>query len=277
MKDWEKIRAKRKDLSVYLVHLVRDVISEVGHSTSCDILKKILLDGYLKPEFGLRKSNVIGGTNRTIQGSYPAVCLTEQPLNFILISSYALGISRYPLYGIAFRKDYLYEYGGRPVIYGDKNMLELLHQDIQYLWVRYEPVPSDFYNGYPIDWTHEREWRCRSKNYPSKDATWDTNGVPLLLPHDYLNHKNIPDFKILVHRKEEVDELKEWIGKLNPYAGQNKWIETYFRRLPKTDIISFEEVSEHIDHGDDDWARIETIPFICSKQARKTTGSNPCK
>jgi hypothetical protein len=281
LKDWERIHLLRKDITSYVVHLIRERIEENRYIPPYEVLKEILKDGYFRPGFGTRISLFKKRKGNTIKGRYPAVCFTEQPLNFILISNEVLGSSKHPLYGIAVKKEYFYDYGGRPVIYGDNNLLGkkikkespeynenmeiygggLLHTDIHYLWVGYDPTSHKAYGGYTLDWTHEREWRCKSKKYHMINALWNIDGVPILLPYDYWNHKDMPDFKILVHQKEEVNDLKKLISEIRNYSGQNKWLETYFKRLPKAKITSFEEVKEHLDRGEDNWSRIETVPF----------------
>lgn len=281
MKDWERIHLLRNDITLYVVHLVRGRIEESRYIPPFEVLKEILKDGYLRPGFGRRTSLLKKGKGTTIKGRHPAVCFTEQPLNFILISNRVLGSNKYPLYGIAVKKEYLYDYGGRPVIYGDKDILGrkvnkgspeydenmeiyeggLLHPDIHYLWVGYDPSSHRVYGGYTLDWTHEREWRCKSKKYHMIDATWNVDGIPIMLPRDYWEHKEIPDFKIFVHQNNEVDDLKKWILEIGPYRGRDKWLNTYFERLPRAKIISFEEVKEHLDRDEENWARLETIPI----------------
>jgi len=90
-------------------------------------------------------------------------------------------------------------------------------------------------------------------------TTASAHGVPVLLPYDYYYHKDEPNFKILVQKKEEVAELRNWILGLEPYRGSSKWLKTYFERLPNVRIISFKEVREHLDIGEENWSRIETI------------------
>jgi hypothetical protein len=160
MKAWEYIHSLRKDMTRYVIHLVRSR-SEYGTGIgdykfihSFEVLKEILKDGYFKAGFSPMKSPLKPKTIITVKGPHPAVCFTEQPLSFILISNRA-DSSRYPLYGVALKKEQLYGHGGRPVIYGDDTLLGrrvkegepgfepgkeiykggFLHPDIQYLWV----------------------------------------------------------------------------------------------------------------------------------------------
>ncbi len=291
MKNWERIQSLRKDITSYIIHLVRsrsergEGIEDYKYIPSYEVLKEILKDGYFKPGFSSIQSPIKRKRTITIKGPYPAVCFTEQPLNFILISN-QVDSSRYPLYGIAVKKEHLYGFGGRPVIYGDETLLGwrvkqgestykegkeiykggFLHSDIHYLWVGYDPTLYRTRWGYTVDWTHEREWRCTVKEYNILDTSWNIDGVPILLPDDYWDIdkgeiKERPEFKILVRSKEEVDGVRKWISELEPYQGKNKWLGAYFNKLPMIKIISFQEIGEHLEAGEENWLRLETIPI----------------
>jgi hypothetical protein len=62
---------------------------------------------------------------------------------------------RYEPYGIAVTKLWLFEKGGRPVIYDHPDAFDLLPESQQYRFMKYDPI-----NG--IDFTWEREWRIRT-------------------------------------------------------------------------------------------------------------------
>jgi len=278
MKDWERIRKARNDLTDYVIHWTNYKHTESkGTITPYEVLQEILQCGYLKPSFAPRTSYFTGATDNTIKGDYPAVCLTEQPLDCFIMSCNSLPIKyeknrsivcRYTPYGIILNKRYLYDYGGRPVIYGDKILLEGLPKEYKYLWVRYDPIPAPgpfVSDVYPIDWTHEREWRCRvNQSYPrylrKENLPLPQEGVPILLPMDYRENKITPDFYILVDKKEEITDLKQWILHQLPYEGKNKYLCVYFERLPNAQIISLQEVKEHLQTGEQEWARVDTLP-----------------
>lgn len=59
------------------------------------------------------------------------------------------------LSGIAVSKEWLYEKGGRPVIYEHPDNIDLLPTELKYRFVPYDPL-----NG--IDYTWEREWRLNT-------------------------------------------------------------------------------------------------------------------
>ena len=291
MKNWERIQSLRKDITSYVIHLIKSRLEHgermegYKYVSSFEVLKEILKDGYFKTGFSPRQSPIKRKRTITIKGSNAAVCFTEQPLNFILISNH-VDSSKYPLYGIAVRKEHLYQFGGRPVIYGDETLLGrivkkeeptyeegkeiykggFLHSDIHYLWVGYDPTLYRTRWGYTVDWTHEREWRCKAKRYNVFDVSWHIDGVPILLPDDYwdvdkMETRESPDFKILVHSREELSDLKKWIFELESYRGENKWLDAYFKKLPMARIISFEEIKEHLEAGEENWSRFENIPI----------------
>lgn len=109
---------------------------------------------------------------RTIYGHSPAVCFTEMPLAALLEAGQARrarGEAMSP-FAIAFPKHETFGLGGRPVIYGldgqhavlpdgsngGPRLIDpaLLPPQEQYRYVTFNPTGK-----YPVDWTHEREWR----------------------------------------------------------------------------------------------------------------------
>jgi len=267
MKDWERIIKARIDLTNYVIHWTNHKYTQkLKVIKPYEVLREILQCGYLKPSFAPRRSlrtRTKGKIFNTIKGDYPAVCFTEQPLDCFIISCDTLS-DRYKPYGIVLKKCYLYDYGGRSVVYGDKSLLESLPEEYKYLWARYNPMLEG--DSYPdVDWTHEREWRCRvNQSYPRywgvENLPLPREGVPILLPMDYRKNKITPDFYILVDKKEEAVDLKQWILHLLPYQGKDKYIRVYFERLPNVQVISLQEVKEHLRAGEQEWARIDTLP-----------------
>jgi hypothetical protein len=145
-----RIRGVRRDLGHLLFHFTRSVspdptdLAPVVPMSAFDILRKILHECQLV------------GSGRWVKGGHRCVCFTEAPISE-LASVFALGGSpgeknpRYEPYGVAVRKEWLFERGGRPVIYQTDLERVSLPQGLQWRHVRYEP-PN-------IDFTWEREWR----------------------------------------------------------------------------------------------------------------------
>lgn len=282
MKDWERIRKERTDITDYVIHWVKRRYEEGENKTFITLLE-IIKCGYLKPSFAQRSSILYDRSKRpTVRGPYPAVSFTEQTFENFLKSCEILP-SRYSPYGIALYKRALYQYGGRPVIYASEDILgerlrpnepgyeegkEIykngLPKDYQYLWVRYEPIPN--MDGYVVDWTHEREWRCRVNAYhDAKLGSAPKEGVPLLLPAVY-NHeikkesRYLP--KILVSKKWEKDLIEETIKELSQQwlvECQDKYLQGYFKLLPKTNVIALDELEDNPEAAKLDWVLVEEL------------------
>lgn len=275
----ENIRKERTDITDYVIHWANGYIrKEADEKLEIDprpgpndvpddnILVRILCSGVLRPGFGERDKTyqVIGNTiiyssdqtNQTIRGNDPAVCFTEQPLA-CLLESHRAARNRYPLYGIALKKSNLYRYGGRYVIYGDEDFFKRLRKEDDYLFVPYNPNRS----LYPLDWTHEREWRCKAKDFYHKPILTTDKGVPLVLTEGNPPNEKFVTPYIIVSKNEERERLKESILKFSPDGWQSEYLKIYFERLPHFKIISLEEVEEHLQAGENEWGRIETIPF----------------
>lgn len=263
-KDWLNIRRARPDITDYLIHWTAGHVTDGKYHEPFEVLKEIIACGYLKPSFALKQSKTVGGTQNTIKGPYPAVCFTDQPLDAFLKSCGKLP-SRYSPYGIAVHKWHLYTYGGRPVIYADESLLNLLPDEYKYLWVRYDPVPEPTLGGYPVDWTHEREWRVRQRSYSYGDlGVSPQEGVPLLLPPVSFPNSEKPVVSLprfLVKTEAESHELKEWINHLPPCEGTNGVLRYYFEALPKALVIPLEIVKIRLSEGDLRYARLETLPY----------------
>lgn len=284
-KDWWRLRQRRLDTTDYVIHWIKEKGTGEKRVSPFDILLEILKCGYLKPTFAIMSPLLYEHSPRpTIRGPYPAVCFTEQTLE-CFIQSYECPVvrRRYWPYGIALHKWALFEYGGRPVIYHDESILGTLltsiesgfeegkgvyggglPEEFQYLWVRYSPIPSP--EGYPIDHTHEREWRAKVKApYHALEGALPEEGIPLFLPPVYVAgewKRYYPH--ILVKTREEREALARRVQECWTdwrEECQNEYLEKQFGGYPKMTIIALEEVKEHLEAGErEEWARLETLP-----------------
>lgn len=128
----------RDDLSDKLVHLTRGEPDQIAADQFLSILKEKQLRG------GIGE----------IKGQHRCVCFSEAPLQklaFILSTPSVHGM-RYKPFGIMVSKQWLFERGGRPVIYQPDKEYKQLPEDLQYRHVKYEPNKG-------VDFTWEREWR----------------------------------------------------------------------------------------------------------------------
>lgn len=272
---WKRIREARHDLTDYVIHWTKEQYEKNSRSSAFEVLLEIVRCGYLKPTFAIMTPVLRNPTPRpTIKGPYPAVCFTEQTLDCFLES--CRSSSRYRPYGVALHKWALHNYGGRPVIYASEDMLgrkltveekgyqegkeiytDGLHVEYQYLWVRYEPIPE--HEGYPIDFTHEREWRCRPR--PSYHPGIDE--VPLLLPVTLSGDKVVSYLpRLLVNKTTEKEKLTCIIKEKSlswKEMCDTRYLKEYYDVLPSVKIVALEEVEEHLQAGDKRWARLENI------------------
>lgn len=138
-----------------------------------------------------------------------------------------------------------------------------LNDEYKYLWTCYNPVPNSSYRGYPLDWTHEREWRCRvnKRNFLDWGLTPD-EGIPLVLPpSDSLKGFPIAVPKVLVQTIQEAKELRQWLADLPQYDGSNRFIQKFYENLAQLWIIPLDFIHQKLEIGDTRWARLETLPY----------------
>lgn len=174
VKDWGKRISRRSDISMGLVHLTK------GNDklNSFQVLMKIL-----------KEQKLIGSTNQTINGvprgficgNEPVVCFQDVPLfslseNILLEqqmhSDAPTAPIRYTAFGLRFDKRYIFQKGGRPVIYEKTEVAKKFLPNDEY-W-RIVKLDLDNVDNI-IDWTHEREWRIKG------DFSFDLNEVEILL------------------------------------------------------------------------------------------------
>lgn len=127
---------QRIDLSEYLVHWIKGD----SHEDAFDVLRQIV------------HNRVLLGSSGGIRDGWTCVCFTEAPKN---VFHQVLG--RYKPFGIQIPKSWLFEKGGRPVIYQAHHEYELLSKQIRWRHVRFEPHTKP-----PVDFSWEREWRIRA-------------------------------------------------------------------------------------------------------------------
>lgn len=276
MKDWERIREARPDITDYVIHWVRSKFEGGKYIKPFATLLDIIECGYLKPTFATRTSIYESSKRATIKGPHPAVCFTEQSLECFIRSCEVLPRHYHP-YGIALYKRALHEYGGRPTIYNSEEILGTivrrdepgyesgkevykngLPRDSQYLWMRYEPTPNA--DGYVVDWTHEREWRSIVRvRHDLELGNSPVEGVPLLLPAvwDYGRSRWIRYLpKILVRTSEESNAIKGFIDTLLPKwteECESNYLKGYFEVVPRVKVIALSELEDNPQASDVDW------------------------
>lgn len=146
----------RNDLSSKLIHLTRTV----ADTTASQRFNQILAESQLT------------GSSRDVRGGFSVIGFTEAPITMLanVLANAAAQEMRYAPLGVMVDKSWLYELGGRPVIYQSNAEFDDLPECKRYLHVRFEPN-----NG--IDYSWEREWRIQ-RDALELDPTMTTVIVP---------------------------------------------------------------------------------------------------
>ena len=132
----------RDDLSDKLIHLTKGTWSQAADSFHKIVEEKRLLGGTGGMQYGIK-----------------CVCFSEAPISklaHILAYRYKVNF-KYAPFGVMVDKRWLFEKGGRPVIYQPEEEYNLLHVDQRYRHKRYEPDKTDI-----EDFSWEREWRIQT-------------------------------------------------------------------------------------------------------------------
>lgn len=172
--------SQRADLSKKLIHFTRGPSFDEAFGTLLKILSG---------------PKLIGGTGY-IRKSVPCVCFTEAPLSALREAfSNSETFTRYRPFGLMFDKAWIFEKGGRPVIYQADDEYELLDKKIRWRHVLYDPISK-----YPVDFTWEREWRIPCDELPFSPAD-----VTIILPsHSWVKYIHE------LYEKEQKYNFKEY-------------------------------------------------------------------
>lgn len=255
----------------WLVHFTR----ANGPTPAREVIRTILVEGALRPAFAVR-----GAVQRaTIYGTRPAVCFTEQPLEaFSTYLAERNDPSAMDGYGVLVHKHDVFAYGGLPVIYGlcANSEAEVgdaaynpgfrclkeacLPPDEQFRYVAFAPTRYP----YPMDWTHEREWRWA----PSASLGPMYERFYLGIPFGTGDRGS---FQCRVHAFVRSDADVSWLqGQLASAIAKEEFggggvaslnYKEYWRLvLPKLSIISLETVRRELEAKHDEFARFETLP-----------------
>lgn len=176
LEKWAKRLQYRTDLSGFVYHLTKVDLDDDGNRImeATERLVKIIKE---------RKLN--GSTTQSgfITGNRKAICFQDAPLSGIAQNvvherefKKELGDKvRYVGVGLAFPKSYIFQQGGRPVMYEKKETAKkILPKDEWWRIVDFDLTNKENI----IDWTHEREWRL-----PADEFNFDLTKVVILLPN----------------------------------------------------------------------------------------------
>jgi hypothetical protein len=137
------VKTQRKDLSDWVWHLVR------RDGPPQDTLREII-----------RQNTIIGSFDPLTKTK--VICFSEAPLHQLVSQDHILASNNYDrlaLYGVGFRKSWIFKQGGLPVIYQPNRLLKELPASIRWRHVEY-----DLDKG--IDYSWQREWRISADKLP---------------------------------------------------------------------------------------------------------------
>ncbi|WP_420627621.1 hypothetical protein [Candidatus Leptofilum sp.] len=269
----DKIRGARTDISKYLIHWTKE-----------DTFWAIIRSGFFIATAAPRLPEGETYASPTIREKR-AVCFSETPIGNYLQSIEANSRYAERQWGIAIPKKTIYFYGGRPVLYGDRDLLQRLDSEDKYLFCHFR------YPTYP-DWTHEREWRacvnvsinnsigiCSNDEFPHlifKDEYkrklrfrhLETTQADMIIPFHLNNIDDkgfnsrklgqTPEFVIIVREEINKQELADFVSEIS--SPQKSWetlvatvydyyLGTYRTRylaaLQNAKIIAIESVKKH--------------------------------
>lgn len=233
-----------------------------------DVLLKIMHDGFIHSSWSIRNYAP------AIYGPKTAVCFTEMPLYALIqYAKFRGSYSGYVgNYGIAFRRNELYAAGGRPVIYGlsgkhieaektpdgifQGRILDIEKTGIpiheQYRYVATKMQKQYAYGEYPIDWTHEREWRWALPNNQV-----GVPGIPFFLSKNYADY--FSEIIIIVGTDEEQLETIMHLKNLYDARSTGLGLEYDLNKIATTKVVSLETIAK-IQNLDMNHVRIEDLP-----------------
>lgn len=138
----------------------------------------------------LTEQKIIGSTTKSgyVNGNISAVCFQDIPLHSVaenifyeqqLKKENKAKSFRYTGFGLRFSKEFIFNKGGRPVIYDiTEEAKKYLSKENYWRIVNFDLSNENNF----IDWTHEREWRIPG------NLEFDLSEVEVLI-HDYKTYK----------------------------------------------------------------------------------------
>lgn len=159
------MRSVRRDITNSLIHITGDRLAQGGVSAE-DALCSIIRDKVIRSS----------ASSGYIRDGHRATCFTEMPLSSLkLFVDGHSGSKRFSYYGIAMARKSGWDGGARPVIYLPKTEAQWIPHGETWRHVTLE-------HG-TIDWTHEREWRCKG------DLAMGGFGVYAIVPDQAAEHR----------------------------------------------------------------------------------------
>lgn len=245
-------------------------------TTAYDVLLKILYDGYIKSSWSIRRNEQ--STNdcnwsmttlgSSIYGPSSCVCFTEMPL--YAYDYYVNNHTYANFFGIAIKKEDIFQLGAKPAIYG-LSCTDLAYQgdqhymkhaqnlgersgiglSEQYRYVVTNIRPKGYNNR--IDWTHEREWRWTDIGLVAERNK--IPGIGIFLRG--MSH-SIKEFVLLVDSDASAQSILCELRILSDIEdGDGRRFYTY--RSKKIWILSRQELKRQMCFNDNEYLRLDDI------------------
>lgn len=154
-----------------------------AYECAFEVMKKIVLDGY------------INASDKDTFRKLKSVCFTESPLEVQRHQS-----SRYTQFGFAFSKSFIFELGGRHVIYQTYDEGLSLPKELHWRHVTYDPINKNLFNNQGVNFTWEREWRLNANQLNIHNAH------SIIVPNQYF----ADELSHYMHSGEHLN-LADWL------------------------------------------------------------------
>lgn len=182
----------RIDISEYLIHFTKSNSEEEAFENLLQIISE----------------KCLRGSSNMIKGGYSCVCFSEAPLE--ILSDGLINpdyYSKYSAFGIMVKKIWLFEKGGRPVIYQTDDEFNELPETHRWRHVRYDPLSDP-----PVDFTWEREWRINIQ-----ELLFDSDVASIVIPEEQWKgsiikeHENRQNHIMEEHIAMGCEEYEAWM------------------------------------------------------------------
>jgi len=239
------------------------------------VLLKVIKDGFLKSTWSYRNYK------SSVYGPKPVVCFTEMPLYGLI--NYVKNRNQNELttsYGIAFLKSEAFEAGARPVIYGLSSKYEETEEGDPFfgkglrtlaskcgigLREQYRYVSTNLTKKYPIDWTHEREWRWADLDYD-----FSFPGLPFFISNANFSFSKII---VIVYTDAEAEQILNLLKSHHDSRQTNYGYDLSKEAIKNTLILSIESLERDFKTED---IRLDDLPFFSLPKIKEIVPSQEC-
>lgn len=144
---------------------------------------------------------------------HPCICFTESPEYFMHSDK-----SKYQPFGFKYLKRYIFELGGRAVIYAPDYEKSLIHKDLMWRYMRHDPLAYSEKTPYGVDFTWEREWRLPDTSLSVLDS------MSIIVPNeDYVDRFQKDTDQWL---NDNAEHVLDHYGVYEPHPDYLEYIET---------------------------------------------------